>query len=277
MKTIKIGLLGLGNIGTGSYKTLEMNRDEIEKSSGLDLRITKILEKDTKRKRDVTVSPEQFTQTPSEIFNDPEIKIVIELLGGIEPAATYMQTAMAGQFIGFIAFMLFVLWVAYNGIDQIKWVQNIGSPILIVLMIALCIWSARVGTSAGFSFGDIMNQPNNTTALNASGGFALVFLSGLMGNIAFWATVALNIPDFSRYAKSQKVQLAGQFLGMPAPMFFCAFTGAVYAQAATLSNNAKGLTQGMPGWKNPFDVVSVLYGMQNKIVVFIVAIGVIMM
>jgi len=94
MKTIKIGLLGLGNIGTGSYKTLEMNRDEIEKSSGLDLRITKILEKDTKRKRDVTVSPEQFTQTPSEIFNDPEIKIVIELLGGIEPAATYMEEAM---------------------------------------------------------------------------------------------------------------------------------------------------------------------------------------
>jgi len=94
MKTIKIGLLGLGNIGTGSYKTLEMNRDEIEKSSGLDLRITKILEKDTERKRDITVSPEQFTQDPEEIFNDPDIQIVIELLGGIEPAATFMAEAM---------------------------------------------------------------------------------------------------------------------------------------------------------------------------------------
>jgi len=187
-----------------------------------------------------------------------------------------MQTAMAGQFIGFILYMLFTLWVAYNGIENIKWVQNIGSPILIVLMIALCAWSVKVGSNAGFSFGDIMGQGNNEAALAGNGGFALVFLSGLMGNIAFWATVALNIPDFSRYAKSQKVQIAGQFLGMPAPMFFCAFTGAVYAQAATLANTAKGLTEGMPGYKNPFDVITVLYGMQSKIIVIIVAIGVVM-
>ena len=51
MKTINIGLLGLGNIGTGTYKTLEMNRDEIEKNTGLDLHITKILEKNLERER----------------------------------------------------------------------------------------------------------------------------------------------------------------------------------------------------------------------------------
>lgn len=94
MKTVQIGLLGLGNIGTGTYKTLEMNRDRIESASGLDLRITKILEKDTERKRDITVSPEQFTQDPQEIFRDPSIQIVIELLGGIEPATSFMLEAM---------------------------------------------------------------------------------------------------------------------------------------------------------------------------------------
>ncbi len=94
MKTIKIGLLGLGNIGTGSYRTLEMNRDSIASSSGIDLRITKILEKDILRKRDIAVSPEQFTQDPAEIFTDPEIDIVIELLGGIEPATAFMLEAM---------------------------------------------------------------------------------------------------------------------------------------------------------------------------------------
>jgi len=94
MKTIKVGLLGLGNIGAGTYKTLEMNKDQITASAGLNIEITKILEKDVNRKRDITTLPEQFTQDPDEIFNDPEISIVIELLGGIEPATTFMLTAM---------------------------------------------------------------------------------------------------------------------------------------------------------------------------------------
>lgn len=94
MKSVKIGLLGLGNIGTGTYKTLEMNRDQIEATSGLDLRITKILERDVDKDRGISVSPDQFTQDPEEIFNDPEIKIVIELLGGIHPAADFMLKAM---------------------------------------------------------------------------------------------------------------------------------------------------------------------------------------
>ena len=83
MKTMNIGLLGLGNIGTGTYKTLEMNRSEITAALGMDLRITKILEKDTARKRDITVLPGQFTQNPADIFEDPAISVVIELLGGI--------------------------------------------------------------------------------------------------------------------------------------------------------------------------------------------------
>jgi homoserine dehydrogenase len=94
MKSVKIGLLGLGNIGTGTYKTLEMNRDQIEKETGLDLRITRILEKDTTRDRGIDVDPARFTQDADDIFNDPDIKIVIELLGGIEPATSFMLKAM---------------------------------------------------------------------------------------------------------------------------------------------------------------------------------------
>lgn len=94
MKTINIGLLGLGNIGTGTYKTLEMNHDHIAESSGIDLRITKILEIDVNRDRGIKVTSDQFTQDPDDIFSDPEIKIVIELLGGIEPATSFMLEAM---------------------------------------------------------------------------------------------------------------------------------------------------------------------------------------
>lgn len=94
MKTVKVGLLGLGNIGTGTYKTLEMNKKQIEEAAGCKIEITKILERDTTRERDITVTPEQFTQDPDSIFTDPEIDIVIELLGGIEPAATFMLRAL---------------------------------------------------------------------------------------------------------------------------------------------------------------------------------------
>lgn len=94
MKTIKIGLLGLGNIGTGTYKTLEMNREEIEATLGTKVDIVKILEKDIDRDRGIAVDREKFTSDPDSIFKDPEIDIVIELLGGIEPATTFMLSAM---------------------------------------------------------------------------------------------------------------------------------------------------------------------------------------
>ena len=94
MKKVDIGLMGLGNIGTGTYKTLEMNHGLIAERSGLDLAITRILEIDTTRERDITVVPEQFTQDPQVIFEDPDIAIVIELLGGIEPATSFMLEAM---------------------------------------------------------------------------------------------------------------------------------------------------------------------------------------
>lgn len=97
MKTIKIGLLGLGNIGTGTYKTLEMNKDQIEANTGLSIEIVKILEKDICKERDISVSHDQFTQNPNDILLDPSIDIVIELLGGIEPARSFMLKALENK------------------------------------------------------------------------------------------------------------------------------------------------------------------------------------
>jgi homoserine dehydrogenase len=91
---INIGLMGFGNIGTGTYTTLEMNRDLIRKRTGIDFEITKILEKDVDRKRDIVVSKDKFTQDPDDLFSDPDIDIVVELLGGIQPATDFMLRAM---------------------------------------------------------------------------------------------------------------------------------------------------------------------------------------
>lgn len=94
METVKIGLLGLGNIGTGTYKIWESNKTQMETAAGCHFEITKILDRHPDRKRDITVSQDQFTQDPDTIFLDPEIDIVIELLGGIEPATTFMLSSM---------------------------------------------------------------------------------------------------------------------------------------------------------------------------------------
>ncbi|MDR0874724.1 MAG: homoserine dehydrogenase [Clostridiales Family XIII bacterium] len=99
-KQINIGLLGLGNIGTGTFKALRLNRAHIEKQLGAGLGITRILEKDTTRDRGIDIDPALFTQDPDAIWNDPDIDIVIELLGGVEPATTFMVSAMkAGKHV----------------------------------------------------------------------------------------------------------------------------------------------------------------------------------
>ncbi|MBE6032752.1 MAG: homoserine dehydrogenase [Firmicutes bacterium] len=90
---VKIGLMGLGNIGLGTYKTLEMNREAILAATGVDFEITKILERDVDRERDIVVPREKFTQDADDLFKDPEIQIVIGLLG-IKNEGDFMLRAM---------------------------------------------------------------------------------------------------------------------------------------------------------------------------------------
>jgi NCS1 family nucleobase:cation symporter-1 len=95
-----------------------------------------------------------------------------------------------------------------------------------------------------------------------------VFLGGLTGNIGFWATMALNIPDFSRYAKNQKAQFRGQLYGMPLTMAACAIVGAVFAQATSLAN--------LDGNNTPlFSPVETLSYIDSKGLLVILGIGVI--
>ena len=94
MKQIGLGLMGLGNIGIGTWKTLEMNGETIKKNTGIDFRFVKILEKNVDAKRDIDVDKKLFTDDPQDLFNNDDIDVVIELLGGIEPAASFMLEAL---------------------------------------------------------------------------------------------------------------------------------------------------------------------------------------
>ena len=91
---IKVGMLGIGNIGKGTYLALEMNHDKILDTTGFDIEIVRILNRSPEKDRGIDIPKEKYTPDVREILEDPEIDIVVELIGGIEPATEYMAEAI---------------------------------------------------------------------------------------------------------------------------------------------------------------------------------------
>lgn len=94
MDTIRIGLLGCGVVGSGVVKQLMSNQDNIALKTGCQMEIKKILVRDLTKQRPHEIPAELFTADVNDILEDPEIQIVIELIGGIEPAKSYVVTAL---------------------------------------------------------------------------------------------------------------------------------------------------------------------------------------
>ena len=93
MKKIKIGLLGLGTVGMGVYKLIGRRSDVMEKTIGAQLEVKKILVHNIEKKRE-GVAPELLTSDWHEIVQDEEIEIVVEVMGGMEPAKTVIMEAL---------------------------------------------------------------------------------------------------------------------------------------------------------------------------------------
>ncbi|KUO76975.1 MAG: homoserine dehydrogenase [Clostridia bacterium BRH_c25] len=94
MKKIRIAILGLGNVGQGVWKILNTNKSEIMLRCGYDIEVAKILVRDAGKPRCVEIPEKIITTDANDIFNDDSIKIVVELMGGTEPAMEYMLKAM---------------------------------------------------------------------------------------------------------------------------------------------------------------------------------------
>ncbi len=100
MKKVKLALLGLGTVGGGVWEIFQTNKDEIIKNSKQEIEISKILVKDTSKKRDESIPEDLITSDFYEILHDKEIDIVVEVIGGIEPAREYILEAIkAGKHI----------------------------------------------------------------------------------------------------------------------------------------------------------------------------------
>jgi NCS1 family nucleobase:cation symporter-1 len=143
----------------------------------------------------------------------------IATLPQILPAFVGLNT---GEFLCFMLFWGMNVWIVLRGMDSIKFLETWGSPFLLAVGAALFIW-AWVGSGG---LGPMLRNPPHTDV----GGQA-IFSQGLTSAVAFWGTMALSIPDFSRYARSQRDQVIGQAVGLPATMALFAFIGAAVTNA----------------------------------------------
>mgnify|MGYP000269721118 CR=1 FL=1 len=144
---------------------------------------------------------------------DPTTKIALPVLG-LSP----------GEFGCFLLFWAINVVFILKGIESIKWLEALSAPFLLAIGAALVVWAYQ----AAHGFGPIFNQPDT---LIAAGKFWPVFGAGLTAMVGFWATLSLNIPDFSRFARSQRDQMVGQAIGLPTTMALYAFIGIVVTSA----------------------------------------------
>jgi NCS1 family nucleobase:cation symporter-1 len=161
----------------------------------------------------------------------------------------------AAQVGCFLFFWLINMFVIFKGIESIRILLNIKAPLLITLGLALLAWAYFRANG----FGEMLAKPSAFEPTGSKPGeFWKYFFPSLTGVVGFWATLSLNIPDFSRYAHSQRDQALGQALGLPTTMVLFSFIGVAVTSATAI-------IYGAPEW----DPVVVLSKFTNPVVLIV--------
>ncbi|MGB9068188.1 MAG: NCS1 family nucleobase:cation symporter-1 [Candidatus Acidiferrales bacterium] len=180
---------------------------------------------------------------------------IYAMLVALDPA---LKNAGWGVPVCFGVFWLLNLIVIVRGIQTIRFLQGITAPFLLLIGLALLLWArAKAG-----GFGPMLATPSKFQTL---GEFFRFFVPSLTGVVAFWSTVALNIPDFTRYARGQREQMLGQALGLPTTMTFYSFIGIAVTSATVV-------LFGQAIW----DPVSVLSRLGNPLAVVVAMVALLM-
>jgi len=148
----------------------------------------------------------------------------IETLPQLFPDSFGLQT---GPAICFFLFWLLNMYVVYLGVESIRKLLVFKAIFLPVAALALLFWAI----SAAHGLGPILETHSKFTN---SIDFFHFFFPALTGMVGFWATLSLNIPDFTRYATSQQAQIKGQIYGLPTSMTLFAFVGVVVTSATAI-------------------------------------------
>jgi NCS1 family nucleobase:cation symporter-1 len=146
------------------------------------------------------------------------------LLGTVWPE---WKSVPHGAGICFLAFWVINLAVILKGIEYIRFLQGLSAPILLAVGLLLLGW-AYVGAGG---FGPMLSAPSR---FNNFGEFMKFLVPALNGTVGFWATVSLNIPDFTRFARNQRAQAIGQAIALPTTMTLYSFIGVAVTSATVV-------------------------------------------
>jgi len=187
-------------------------------------------------------------------------KSVYNLIRAWNPSLAEIDTlSLFPQALPMVCFFLFWflnMYVIYRGVESIRKLLVFKAVFLPLATFALLFWAVN----AANGFGPILDQPSTLHG----DAFWKYFFPALTGMVGFWATVSLNIPDFTRYAKSQRSQIRGQALGLAPSMTLFAFVAVVVTLATTI-------IYGQTEW----DVVNIAGRFENKILITIAMIGIV--
>jgi len=160
---------------------------------------------------------------------------------------------VAGQhwtlWLSFAVFWVLNIFIIVRGINAVRRFENWAAPFVILVAVFLLVWMV---TKAG-GLGPIVSQPGT---VGWGGSFWKLFFPALMAQIAFWSTLSLNMPDFTRFSKSQRAQVIGQTLGLPTTM-------TIFPLLAVLITSATVVVYGKAIW----DPIALTAKFNNPIVI----------
>jgi nucleobase:cation symporter-1, NCS1 family len=128
------------------------------------------------------------------------------------------------EWLSFLLFWGLNVFVIYRGMDLLRHVENWAAPFVLVMTAALLAWA--VWRANGF--GPLLSEPGKFAT---PGEFFKAFVPSLTAMIGFWATLSLNMPDFTRFGRSQREQVVGQVVALPTTMFVFAAMGVLITSA----------------------------------------------
>src|SRR5690242_19509262 len=131
------------------------------------------------------------------------------------------------EWISFLLFWGLNVYVIYRGMDLLRRVENWAAPFVLVMTAALLAWAVW----RAHGFGPLMGAPGK---FHSFADFFPVFVPSLTAMIGFWATLSLNMPDFTRFGRSQREQAVGQVVALPTTMFVFAAMGVMITSATAI-------------------------------------------
>ena len=131
------------------------------------------------------------------------------------------------EWLSFLLFWALNIGVIYRGMNLLRAIENWAAPYVLVVTAALLVWAV----SAAKGFGPLLAHPGT---LNTTREFLPVFWPSLTAMIGFWATLSLNMPDFTRFGRSQREQVVGQTVALPTTMFLFAAMGVLITSASAI-------------------------------------------